>query len=159
MIQLRRFLLIQALMLWQGGFLFYATFVVPVGTRVLGSAAEQGRITAQVTDSLNLCGVVAMLLMLLDQLSGRNRDRFCVWLGMAMLQTWLFFLHTAMGVHLDSDNRLVRDSSGFYRLHKTYLIGTTVQWLLGLVWVFVTLQRWQVRHVAPIKNRTLPPSR
>ena len=49
MTPLRRFLVVQALLLWQGGFLFYAAFVVPAGTEVLGSAAAQGAITVRAT--------------------------------------------------------------------------------------------------------------
>ena len=52
MLLLRRLLVVQLLMLWQGGFLFYVVFVVPVGTDVLGSSFEQGRITRFVTHSL-----------------------------------------------------------------------------------------------------------
>ena len=46
----RRLLLLIGLMFWQGGFLFYAAVVVPVGTRVLGSETEQGFITQSVTN-------------------------------------------------------------------------------------------------------------
>ena len=37
---LRRFLVVQALMLWQGGFLFYTSAVVPTGTNLLGAAGQ-----------------------------------------------------------------------------------------------------------------------
>ena len=46
---LRRFLVVQALMLWQGGFLFYTAVVVPTGTAEFGSF-EQGRSPGIVTD-------------------------------------------------------------------------------------------------------------
>ena len=58
MTPLRRFLVLQSLLLWQGGFLFYAAFVVPAGTEVLGSSAAQGVITTRVVDALNVCGAV-----------------------------------------------------------------------------------------------------
>ena len=48
MVVVRRFVVVQALLLWQGGFLFYAAIVVPVGTDELGSAFAQGKITARV---------------------------------------------------------------------------------------------------------------
>ena len=57
---LRRFAVVQLLLLWQGGFLFYAACVVPAGTRALGSAAAQGAVTARVTDALNVVGAVAL---------------------------------------------------------------------------------------------------
>ena len=51
---LRRFFVLQSLMLWQGGFLFYAAVVVPIGTDVLGGSFEQGRITRFVTEQMNV---------------------------------------------------------------------------------------------------------
>ena len=72
MTTLRRFLVVQALMLWQGGFLFYAAVVVPAGTEVLGSGAAQGPITARVTDALNLCGLAALVLTAWDQAVTRD---------------------------------------------------------------------------------------
>ena len=68
----RRFLVVQALMLWQGGFLFYASFVVPVGTEMLGGSFEQGRITRHVTDSMNAVGAVALVIFVWDLLVARK---------------------------------------------------------------------------------------
>ena len=42
---LRRFAVVQLLMLWQGGFLFYSGFVVPVGTDLLGRVGLAQRLT------------------------------------------------------------------------------------------------------------------
>ena len=64
----RRFLVIQALLLWQGGFLFYAAVVVPTGTEVLGSF-EQGRVTRHVTNSMNVIGAVTLIILAWDQLA------------------------------------------------------------------------------------------
>jgi hypothetical protein len=56
----RRWLLLWALMFWQGGFTSYGGVVVPVGSAVLGSEQEPGFITRSVTNYLNLAGAVAL---------------------------------------------------------------------------------------------------
>src|SRR5947209_19521490 len=60
MVVVRGFLLLWLLMFWLGGFTFYAAVVVPIGTEVLGSAADQGWITRRVTPWLNVAGAVAL---------------------------------------------------------------------------------------------------
>ena len=62
---LRRFSVIAALMFWQGGFTFYAAVVVPIGQENLGHE-EQGFITREVTNYLNLAGAAALLLLAWD---------------------------------------------------------------------------------------------
>ena len=51
---LRRFLVLAALMFWQGGFTFYAAVVIKVGQDVLGSHRRQGFVTRRVAQYLNL---------------------------------------------------------------------------------------------------------
>src|SRR5262249_50137002 len=82
----RRFLVLLTLLFWQGGFTFYAAVVVPIGTQVLGSTAEQGRITRRVTPYLNLSGVAGLVFLGWDIGAGRDplrRRRRLRWL------TWL----------------------------------------------------------------------
>jgi hypothetical protein len=145
---IRRFLVIQALALWQGGFLFYATFVVPVGTSVLGSSAEQGAITRRVTDYLNACGVAALLVCLWD-LAGRHRGnalvrwRWLFWLGMAVILGGLITLHVPMESLLDDPTAGSAGRSHFRALHRLYLWLSTAQWLLALGYVYLTLRAWR----------------
>src|SRR5947208_6620899 len=94
---LRRFLVVQALMLWQGGFLFYAAVVVPTGTDVLGSF-EQGRVTRHVTDVMNLIGAVTAVVLAWDQLANPEprwcrRARWAVWAVLTGGLVTLAFLH------------------------------------------------------------------
>src|SRR5438128_7323592 len=56
---LRRLLFLWLLMVWQGGFFFYSAVVVHIGIQLLGDM-EQGQITQQVTNWLNLAGVFAL---------------------------------------------------------------------------------------------------
>jgi hypothetical protein len=152
---LRRFLLFQAFMLWQGGFLFYTSFVVPVGTRVLGSAEGQGRITARVTESLNVCGVVALALMLWDVVVRRGQARFVLWFVMAAIQAWLFHLHAELDARMDAERTFVVKRDEFYGLHRLYLIASTVQWVAGLAWMWLALRH----HFSPTHNSDLRPLR
>src|SRR4249920_597526 len=86
---LRRFLVLAALMFWQGGFVFYAGVVVPIGTEVLGSPSEQARITRRVALYLNASGAVALVLFLWDCAAvrvgrGVYWGRWLAWLSMAV---------------------------------------------------------------------------
>ena len=47
----RRALVTVALAVWWGGLTFYGAVVVPVGTEVLGGAAEQGFVTQRVVNT------------------------------------------------------------------------------------------------------------
>jgi hypothetical protein len=143
----RRFLVLQAFMLWQGGFLFYATFVVPAGTHVLGTAARQGQITARVTESLNWCGVVALAALAWDIGVTRDRRRrrgwrWGLWLFCAAGLAALFALHPlldqlmAVGGDGGLNRRLFRPG------HRTYLWVSTFHWLAGLMLAWLTLRAW-----------------
>src|SRR5437660_1623910 len=71
----RRFLVLAALMFWQGGFTFYAGVVVPVGREVLGSDRDQGFITRQVTEYLNLAGGIAVAVLAWDVMAAADPSR------------------------------------------------------------------------------------
>jgi hypothetical protein len=140
----RRFLVVQALMLWQGGFLFYAAVVVPTGTRVHGSWA-QGQVTRHVTDWMNVFGAVALVVLAWDQFSGRGlrRARWALWAVMAAGLIGLTILHPAIEgyVEFGVEGRVV-DYPAFYLWHRVYLYAATVQWVAGLAYVAVTLRAW-----------------
>ena len=144
MVVLRRFLVVQALMLWQGGFLFYAAFVVPTGTDVLGSSLNQGWITRRVTNDMNLVGAVALALLALDQFAepALRRRRWVFWAILAATLAALVWLHPRMDALLNFEELSVRDHPTFRFYHRTYLWVCTVQWLAGLGYVWVTLRAW-----------------
>src|SRR5207245_2308690 len=99
----RRFLVLAALMFWQGGFTFYASIVVPVGQQVfrehLGSPLGQGFITREVTSYLNLSGAVALALFAWDLLAVkdpsrlRSLGRWSSWAVLLLLLVLLFVFH------------------------------------------------------------------
>ncbi len=148
MTALRRFLVVQSLMLWQGGFLFYAAFVVPVGTEILGSSAAQGTITARVTDSLNLCGLVGLVLMTwdlavtCDPTARRTAARWWCWAVVGGCQFLLFIVHGLLDSLMDPSRTYVLIQPPFRPLHRAYLWTSTVQWVAGLALAWWTLRAW-----------------
>lgn len=144
MLLFRRFLVVQFLMLWQGGFLFYVVFVVPVGTEVLGSSFEQGRITRFVTGSINLTGVIALAFIALDLLCSGRRNRllwFC-WIAMTILLVAQFAIRSHLMTLVNFDERTFPDHAVFYSWHRVYLWISTVQWAIGVVLVVGLLRAW-----------------
>lgn len=145
----RRFLLVFALMFWQGGFLFYTGIVVPIGGAVLGSHTQQGFVTQAVTHRLNLAGGVALGLWACDILfSGRAMPRtrwlaWLLWLLLAGLLVCLVSLHVRLDAMLDIAAQEVRDPTRYRPWHRIYLWLSTVQWGLALTLLLWTLHAWR----------------
>jgi|SRR5579883_807672 len=148
MVTFRRFLVVQILLLWQGGFLFYASFVVPAGTRLLGRMG-QGAITARVTDALNIIGVMGVAIFALelsltrDPNKHRTARRWWIW-GVAMLcQFLLVYLHLALDAMMDDDRKRVLIRAAFRQAHAIYLWVSTAQWIACLLLTWATLRAWK----------------
>ncbi|MBA4188075.1 MAG: hypothetical protein C0467_08650 [Planctomycetaceae bacterium] len=145
----RRFCLVQLLMVWQGGFLFYTSFVVPVGTTVLGSARAQGVITARVTDTLNVLGVLGLAAMAWELNYSRDRStrrttaRWWCWGVMLVCQWLLFFTHQLLDAFMDTERTRVIIRPLFYPTHRVYLWTITVQWFTCLILAALTLAAWR----------------
>jgi hypothetical protein len=148
-ITLRRFLVVQMLMLWQGGFLFYTSVVVPEGTKLLG-AAGQGAITARVTDALNAVGAVALAVLALEL--SRTRDpntrrtawRWVAWSVALVCQGLLVYFHMLLDAFMDEDRRYVVVRPPFYPVHRMYLWTSTVLWAACVLLTWWTLRSWRV---------------
>jgi len=145
----RRFVVVQLLLLWQGGFLFYAACVVPAGTQALGSAAVQGTVTARVTDALNLIGLAGVVVFALelsltrDPSTRRTACRWWTW-GVAMLcQFLLLYLHVLLDAFMDPGRKRVVIGVAFYPVHAAYLWTSAVQWLACLLLTWWTLKAWR----------------
>ncbi|HVL12029.1 MAG TPA: hypothetical protein VM529_05660 [Gemmata sp.] len=149
MTTLRRFAVLQLLLAWQGGFLFYTAVVVPAGTQVLGSAAAQGAITARVTDWLNVLGVAGLLAMAWDMNYAADRSarrvaaRWWAWGAAVAGQLVLLYVHLLMDALMDPGRTRVVIRPPFYPLHRVYLWASTVQWAACLVWLWLTLRAWR----------------
>ncbi|PWT85883.1 MAG: hypothetical protein C5B58_02350 [Acidobacteria bacterium] len=145
----RRFLVLAALMFWQGGFTFYAAVVVPVGQHVLKSHMKQGFITREVTNYLNLAGLVALAPLTWDvpttrdSSSRRRCARYACLALMALFWIVLVTLHRYLDGQLDLELRTFRNQELFDRGHRWYLWISTFQWAAALVYIGLTLAAWR----------------
>jgi hypothetical protein len=142
---IRRFLVVAALMFWQGGFTFYASVVVPLGQEVFGM--EQGFLTQRVTNYLNLAGAVALALLAVDAAGervGRRRWRlrWMAWCVMAASLVALVLLHARLDALLEADNLRILDRHAFRPGHRLYLWISTIQWAAMLAYLALTLSIW-----------------
>jgi hypothetical protein len=154
LVDLRRFVVFQAFLLWQGGFLFYTAFVVPVGTRVLGSGAAQGAITSRVTDTLNILGALGLAVVAWDLAATRDPSRrrtaarWWCWGVSLVCQFLLFVLHELLVSFMDPGQMYVVIRPPFYPVHRIYLWASTVQWLACLPLAWWTLRAWGAESAA-----------
>ena len=154
MVIARRLLVVAALMFWLGGFTFYASVVVPVGTEVLRSPRKQGFITRKVTRDLNVSAAVALGVLALEvAVAGdpsrlRWWGRLVLWLVMAGCQVALFGLHPHLDSFLRERGGIVLDHEAFRLWHRAYLWLHTVQWGAGVLFLGLTLVAWRARDRA-----------
>jgi hypothetical protein len=141
---LRRFVVLQAFLIWQGGFFFYATVVVPTGTVVLESAKLQGAITQGTTNWLNAFGVASLVLLAWDQLASpiRCRKRWLSWSLMAIALGVQISLHPVLDRMFDAETGSYTDRPTFKYWHGIYLWATAVHWLAGLAALWFMLCAW-----------------
>lgn len=139
----RRFLFVIAVAFWIGGFMFYGGVVIDVGATVLGSHLKQGFVTQQVTNRLNVAGIVALPIILWNAVATRkHRGRvvrfllFATWVVMAAVQIELLALHPCMDRLLDAKARMILDDDRFYSFHIAYLTSSTVLWAAGMIHVW-----------------------
>ena len=144
MAAVRRFLVLQALLLWQGGFLFYAAFVVPIGSEVLGRF-QQGMVTRHVTHSMNAIGGVALLILAWDQWAcGCRWWRWGLWCALAAMLAALVILHGRVDDQVDfSQSGGFKDYAAFYAWHRAYLYVATAQWVAGLAYIALLARQWR----------------
>jgi len=145
---LRRFLVLAGLMFWQGGFVFYASVVVPVAQTVIGHT-RQGFITRQVTDYLNLSGAVALVPLAWDIAASadpsvsRRRLRWACWLGMGLGLVALLWFHAQLNSLVDADRQLVLDAAAYRPRHRWYLWISTIQWFIAVGYTGLMLRAWR----------------
>jgi len=138
-----------AMALWWGGLTFYALFVVPTGVDVLGGETEQGFITQRVSNVINLCGLLALVVLLVHAAaSWRSIGRLAkialstTWFITAAAQAALLLMHPRLDALLDVSSHTIIEPSPFHRLHELYLIVTTIQWSAGLMHLVAIIAIW-----------------
>jgi hypothetical protein len=152
MIALRRFALVFALMFWQGGFMFYGAVTLPVVRELLGNMPERSLITQHVTQWMNLFGTLAILATFIDLYASplpRKRWRLAAWLGMALPQPLLIFMHHEMSALMAARDFHISDMHQFMSYwHRPYVLLCTVQWLSGMIFTWQSLTAWRAEDRA-----------
>jgi len=142
---LRRLLLLAAFAFWQGGFTFYAAIVVPTGTEVLGSSAEQAKITRRVATSINLTGAITLAIFACDVvLEPRWRRSRAVTLVLALsFLVALVVLRSHLDVLFHGEHAYLDHRADFRPWHRTYLWLHTAQWATCVVFLVLTIMAWR----------------
>ncbi len=139
--RVRLFVLFAMLTFAFGGFTFYASIVVPIGTDVL-DARTQGFVTQQVTHRINIANSILLIGLVWEWLASRelrsrtgNRAFIALTLLFGLGLGLLFYLHPQMDSLLDANQFSILDKDKFYFLHRVYLWTSTLQWLclIGLI--------------------------
>jgi len=146
MLIFRRTLLLWLFMFWQGGFLFYGSIVVTIGSEVLESDFRQGLITRRVALAMNATGALVLLAWAWDLLAEnatRRKRRWAAWAFLVLTVVCLMCLHPQMNALIDAEHRLLLDRDTFRHLHRWYLRIATAQWCVAVVFTVWTLQNWR----------------
>ena len=162
---LRRILVLLALFFWQGGFVFYASVVIPVGTEVFqqhyrsdnrapSERRQQGRITRTVASWLNISGVIALLPMGWDAFNSsdpsrqRKRCRKLLWTATAAILALLIWMYFRLDAAFDRGTLALLDESGFLRQHRIYLWLASVQWGACVLYLLLTVAAWRAEDLS-----------
>jgi hypothetical protein len=151
----RRFLLLFAVLFWQGGLVSYSAIVVPIARHIFEQHRElQGQVTASVTFWLNVAGVIALLLwawdlwVTSDSCRRRARLRMLCWTVLLGTLAALLVLHVSLSEQM-REPVSTRDSHRFYLTHRLYLWLGMGQSLTALVLLYATLLAWSAVDERP----------
>src|SRR5262249_38549097 len=150
MLLVRRFLVMLALIFWQGGFMFYGAVTLPVIRELFGS--EGSFVTQRVTMAINLAGTIAVLVMFFDIYPSplpAKRWRWLVWLAMFVPQPILVWMHHEMTSQMFARGFRPNFAAFMQYWHRPYLLLCTVQWLAGMVFVWQSLRAWRAGDRTP----------
>lgn len=144
-----RFLIMATVVVWLGGFTFYAAVVIPTAHHVLGTHLEAGFITQQVTQWLNLSGGLSVLALAANLWRAKRsgvsglRPLVITWILLLLTLSGLLVLHPHLDSFLDVTEHEISRRPDFYAWHRTYLIIATMQWCAAFVHLWYVLDRWR----------------
>ena len=133
--------------IWLGGVTFYTGVVITTAHDVLGSHRAVGFITREVTGRINGIGTATLVVLLVNLVANRSRTPWCsrvlwpTWVAMVATQATLVALHPALDRLLDPAARQVLDVDRFDRLHRLYVVLTTLQLGLGGLYLIAAVAR------------------
>ncbi|MGY8769614.1 MAG: hypothetical protein ACKVH8_14450 [Pirellulales bacterium] len=134
----QQYVTLLSIVLWLGGFTFYAACVVRVGSFVVGGT-EQGYVTQLVTNALQSIAVVMLCLVLVDiclyartNLKAVTLLRIIGWLVMAVSTAILFVVHAQMDALLNVSTMESPEDSLFSPLHQRYQFVITFYWFASM---------------------------
>ena len=157
---LRRWLVLAALVFWQGGATFYALVVVPSARSVLHPPWQQAFVTRQVTFALNVAALAALVLFAWDIAVTRDPSpqrrlwRWSGWTVQAVTLAALFWLHARLAEHIDMKNFRIVDAEGVRPIHRAYLAVAAVQWFCVVVHAGLTLAAWRAEDQRPSETHS-----
>ncbi|MEM6472174.1 MAG: hypothetical protein AAF802_21610 [Planctomycetota bacterium] len=144
---LRSLLLFAFALLW-GGLTFYTGFVVPISTRLLSDPFESGLVTQQVTNVLQVLGVLTGLMMLANswlvlKTAGKPGLVLLTCSGVLLVSiAVLYATHLQLDAVIDASALDVTDRESFDAGHRRYSQWTTVEWLCCVIYLPTTLAAW-----------------
>jgi hypothetical protein len=155
-----RWAVLVALLLWQGGGVFFAVVVIPIGRQTLRDQLHrQNVITQRATGVLNRIGVVALALAVVELAWDRSRwrhQRWMLWSVLSIGLVALFPLHARLGELFDPGGTGVRQPGEFYLEHRAYLVVSVVQAVATLAYLGLSLGAWSGTELRP--SQTVVPS-
>src|SRR5262245_18033846 len=127
----RRFIVLIALMFWQGGFTFYAAVVVPIRQEVV--TFGQPFIKRRVAPWINVAGAGTRLILVVDMFGvsrpapWTQRLRWLTWVGMAVALSVLVWLYPHIDRYLNLNDPYTLDREALLPWHRAYLWVSTIQ--------------------------------
>lgn len=149
MIWLSRIPLLLVFSLFWGGLTFYTGFVVRIAHDVLSDPMDGGLITQRTTSVLQVLGVVTVVLMACNcAVVVRQSPKYgyaliacAAVLGCALVG--LFVVHGHLDAAIDASVGEVIDREAFTIGHRRYNQLTTVEWIVSLAYVPLTVFAWR----------------